>query len=120
MSLYNRSVGTDGENIALVYYLKKGYRMLARNTHSRFGELDLILEKEDTVVFVEVKTRSTANKGMPYEAVNPRKLVTLQRNMRFYLLKNNLIKKKCKLLVCSILLNADKSTKILKDYEIVL
>lgn len=120
MSLYLRSVGADGESIALMHYLKKGYRLLARNIHSRFGELDLVLEKENTVVFVEVKTRSNTDKGMPYEAVNLRKLVSLKRNMQFYLLKRDLIKRKCKLIVCSILLATDKSTKILKDYEIVL
>lgn len=119
MSVYNHIVGTSGEDIALKFYLHKGYKLLGRNVRSRFGELDLIFECEKIIIFVEVKTRSSVNKGLPYESVHVRKLVSLRRNMLFYLLKHALQYRKCKLLVCSIVL-VQEGKNILKDYEIVL
>ena len=54
----NREVGQKGEAIAARYYRQRGYLLLGHNYRTRMGELDLILYKEDLIVFAEVKTRT--------------------------------------------------------------
>lgn len=71
---YQQHVGQKGEAIAADYLQKQGYRVLDRNYHSRFGELDLVAEKDQVIVFVEVKTRTNDRFGLPEESVTPEKL----------------------------------------------
>lgn len=67
-------LGVIGENIAVSYLLKKGYRILDRNKHYRTGELDIIATDCDEVVFVEVRTRRN-NPFLPADqTVGPDKL----------------------------------------------
>jgi putative endonuclease len=66
------SVGKDGEKLAARYLRRNGFRILYRNFRSkRGGEIDLICRdcRENTLVFVEVKTRSTDLFGPPHAAV---------------------------------------------------
>ncbi len=61
-----------GEAAAALRLQQEGYRILAANHRSPFGEIDLIARDGDTLVFVEVKTRR-GRSGSPKEAVTPRK-----------------------------------------------
>ena len=65
-----KDLGIKGERIAQIYLLKKGYTILDIN--KRFGrfEIDIIAQMDDQVVFIEVKTRSTAYFGFPEEFVS--------------------------------------------------
>lgn len=62
-------LGRRGEHLAAEHLQRRGYRIVARNVHSRFGELDLIAADPDTLVFCEVKTRR-AGGGHPFEALD--------------------------------------------------
>ena len=66
----NKSVGDFGETSACTYLKHYGYKILERNYRNRSGEIDIIAEKGNYVVFVEVKTRNSENFGAPSEAVN--------------------------------------------------
>jgi putative endonuclease len=68
-----RSLGEQGELVALAHYRRAGYRLVARNWRCPLGELDLIVIRGTTVVFCEVKTRRTDGLGGPFEAVNWKK-----------------------------------------------
>jgi len=68
-----RLFGNRGERAAARYLKRKGYRILARQLRNRFGEIDLIALDQSTLVFVEVKTRSSHAKGHPADAVNETK-----------------------------------------------
>ena len=68
-----KTIGALGEDFAAKLYEKSGYTVTARNYHSRYGEIDLIAENEDTLCFVEVKTRNLTTLGTPAEAVDYRK-----------------------------------------------
>ena len=59
-----------GEAVAAKYYIRQGYLLLNHNYRTRMGELDLILYKADTIVFAEVKTRTSAQRAAPAEAVD--------------------------------------------------
>jgi len=78
-------VGAWGEDLALRYLIKHGYRLVERNYRTRRGEIDLILRKEGTLVFVEVKLRRGTGFGDPLEAVTPRKQATLRYLAERYL-----------------------------------
>jgi putative endonuclease len=56
---HTKELGRRGEQLAAEHYCRLGYRVLDRNHHTRYGELDLVLADEDeaTIVFCEVKTR---------------------------------------------------------------
>lgn len=78
-------LGRRGEAVAAQYYRQRGYILLGHNYRTRMGELDLILYKEGTVVFAEVKTRAGRMLATPAEAVDSRKQQRLIRAAQFYL-----------------------------------
>lgn len=72
-------MGRVGERLALEHLERLGYRRVAQNHRTRFGELDLIVCDDERLVFVEVKTRrTTARAGSALEAISPDK----QRRVR--------------------------------------
>ena len=74
-----------GERAAEKFLLRAGLHLLARGFRCRAGEIDLVLRDEDTLVFVEVKTRRPSSCGTPAEAVDRRKRRKLIRAAAFYL-----------------------------------
>lgn len=66
----NRQLGNIGEHIAAEYLTAHGYQIVERNYRSRLGEIDVIAAKNEVLVFVEVKTRTSTRFGRPSEAVN--------------------------------------------------
>jgi putative endonuclease len=65
--------------------MKQGYELVERNYRTRYGELDLILRDENTLVFVEVKMRRGLGFGDPLEAVTPRKQAAIRTLAEQYL-----------------------------------
>src|SRR5947209_7314149 len=66
-------IGRRGEEAAAEQLKAAGYRILARNYRCPSGEIDLVAEERGVLVFVEVKTRSSAAYGSPRDAVTPAK-----------------------------------------------
>ncbi|HYF75894.1 MAG TPA: YraN family protein [Symbiobacteriaceae bacterium] len=79
------ALGRAGEEAAARHLSELGYRILARNVRFRFGELDIVAEQNDCLVFVEVKTRTGAGYGSAAEAVTPAKQRQLVRLAGAYL-----------------------------------
>ncbi len=82
-------MGAWGEDRAAEYLLHEGYAILERNFHSRFGEIDIIAEKNNTICFVEVKTRKKSSYVMPGEAVTVSKQRKIILTAEFYLSRYN-------------------------------
>ncbi|KAA1420538.1 YraN family protein [Mumia zhuanghuii] len=80
-----RAVGEHGENVAADYLQAKGMQVLARNWRCRWGEIDIVAQDGDTLVFCEVKTRRTTAYGTPLEAITPDKAARLRRLAGAYL-----------------------------------
>jgi len=73
-------LGTRGENLACQFLKRNGYKILYRNFKGRTGgEIDIICRDRDTLVFVEVKTRTREDFGRPVEAVNREKQNSIAR-----------------------------------------
>jgi putative endonuclease len=79
MTMQRRAVGVDGEQVTADWYEANGYEVLARNWRCRQGELDLILRRGRTIVFCEVKARTSDAFGTPAEAVTHQKRERLRR-----------------------------------------
>ena len=82
--------GRKGERIACRYLLKHGFDILARRYRSRSGELDIIAYEGELLVFLEVKTRSSADFGEPWEFVDWQKQQTLRRAAEDFIADNDL------------------------------
>lgn len=76
---HNQALGAHGETIAADYLRAQGFSLLARNWRCRHGELDLIMWDRETLVAVEVKTRSSRGYGSPLEAITASKTIRLKR-----------------------------------------
>lgn len=81
----NKQTGNRGEDLAVEYLQKKGYRIEERNFRTRFGELDIVCWDKETLVFVEVKTKIGHDFGEPEEMVNKSKLAQVQRMGEVYI-----------------------------------
>ena len=90
MSLSKKTVGALGEKLAGQYLQKQGYRIIETNFKCRFGEMDIIAAHKDTLCFVEVKTRSSDEFGLPEESVTAAKQKRQTRIARYYLYKKKL------------------------------
>lgn len=86
-----KSLGERGEAAAARYLRRLGYQIVARGERDRFGELDLVAVDGRTVVFVEVKTRHSRDKGDPVEAVHEEKQRRLTRLALSYLRRHDLL-----------------------------
>ena len=78
-------LGRRGEEIAARHLRRCGYRILERNFRAAGAEIDLVAADRETFVFVEVKTRSSAEFGTPAEAVDARKAERIHRAAGIYL-----------------------------------
>ncbi|GHD38686.1 YraN family protein [Mycetocola manganoxydans] len=71
-------LGRRGEDLAARFLEDAGYRLLERNWRCRQGEIDIVARTANTLVFVEVKTRSGLAFGHPFEAITATKLARLR------------------------------------------
>lgn len=69
----NKERGMLGEKVAVNYLKKNNYNILEKNYKNKLGEIDIIAEKDDIIIFIEVKARTSNKFGFPYEAVDNRK-----------------------------------------------
>ena len=72
-------LGRRGENLAAAHLIANGYEVVERNWRCKIGEIDIVATKDDELVFVEVKTRSSVAFGHPLEAITVRKLARLRQ-----------------------------------------
>ncbi len=82
----NKIKGNIGEFDAVEFLKDKGYRILQTNYKTKFGEIDIIAQDGNVIVFVEVKLRSTLAYGRPIEAVDARKQRKIRKVAEFYLM----------------------------------
>lgn len=108
--------GKLGEEFALTLLQKNGYKILEKNFKTKVGEIDIIAVDNDTLVFVEVKTRWGKKFGLPQEAVGPRKLSRVTRASQFYTLTHPNTLKKQRIDVVAVEMNGKKveHSKIIK------
>jgi len=90
---FKKLTGDKGESFACDFLKKKGLTIVERNFRTNLGEIDIIARDGETLIFVEVKTRSSRKFGDPQEAVNSHKQHTIRNVATCYLKKKNLLDK---------------------------
>lgn len=86
----NKIKGKRGEEIAAKFLADKGFEILEMNYYaSRYGEIDIIAKDGNTLVFCEVKARSTQAFGHPLESITHSKIQKMQNAVSFYLMQKN-------------------------------
>ena len=85
-STSTRSLGQYGEDLACKYLQAQGYQILARGFRfRRYGEIDIVANKDGVLSFIEVKTRSSQRYGKPAESVTLAKQRKIYRVAQYYL-----------------------------------
>ena len=79
------NLGKTGEEIAEIYLIKNGYKILEKNFSCRQGEIDIIARDIKEIVFVEVKTRTNKKYGEPIDSITYYKKKHLIKSIQFYL-----------------------------------
>ncbi|MDD3101844.1 MAG: YraN family protein [Patescibacteria group bacterium] len=90
MKTQKQLLGNLGEDLAVEFLEKQGYKIIERNLKTgRVGEIDIIARKDGELIFIEVKTKSNHETGLPEEEFNFHKKKKMQRAIQSYLWKNN-------------------------------
>jgi putative endonuclease len=97
-----QTLGQAGEDVACAELQRRGYEILARRYRTRMGEIDIVARDGRTVVFVEVKTRTSAAWGLPAEAVTAHKRSQVRRMATDYLWRSGLLDEPCRFDVVSV------------------
>lgn len=107
--------GKWGEGVALRYLQKKGCRVLEKNWRSRWGEIDLIVERGKILIFVEVKFRHSRTYGRGAESIHPLKQQRLVRTALHYLQQHR--KKDCEILLAALIIEGTPPNSTIEYFE---
>ena len=102
MTDHRQTLGRDGEDLAVRELERRGYAILARRYRTRYGEIDIVAREGETIVFVEVKARATAEFGTAAEAITPWKQRRLASMAVDYLARQRLADRPCRFDVVAI------------------
>jgi len=89
MATHN-DLGKMGEEKAANYLTEKGFTILEKNWRFKKSEIDLIAQKQNLLIAVEVKTRSSLSFGTPQNFVNPKKIRLLSEAFNQYIVSKNM------------------------------
>lgn len=101
-----------GEELAVKYIEQLGYKILERNYRFR-GEIDIIAQDEERIVFIEVKMRRSESFGLPQEAVDRKKQSQIISTAHNYLAANHLLNSPCRFDVITLCFKKDKKDPII-------
>ena len=94
--------GKLGEDLGVAWLTARGMQILQRNFRCKIGEIDIIGQEGDMLVFVEVRGRSRGGRGSPVETVGPKKRQKLRRVAAYYLALHGKFDEPCRFDVVSI------------------
>lgn len=110
---YKKTLGDFGEQVAQNFLIEEGYNIIEKNFRfSRMGEIDIIAKHENTICFIEVKTRRSTRFGTGAESVVYSKRINIRRLAQVFMKKNRLFDTPIRFDVFDILI--DPTSKELK------
>ena len=102
-----QKLGIDGEAAVADYLKCRGFKVLHQNYRSRYGEIDLIAQKKELLVFVEVKARKKKYFAIS-SVVNYTKQQKISKTAQLFIVKHNIYDKVCRFDVASVLQDGDQ------------
>ena len=121
-----QKIGEIGENVAVKFLMKHSFSILDRNYTKKWGEIDVVAEKEGKLYFIEVKsvtceTLSNTDNYHPEDNMHPWKLKRLSRTIQTYLLSKNLAEEEWQVDLLVVFLNIkNKKAKVKVVSDIIL
>ena len=115
MTLERKNTGKAGEEAAARYLSGRGFKILSRNYVCPLGELDVIAQDGDVLVFVEVRARTGTVFGLPQESITTKKRRKLRQLAWYYLKATNQAAASCRFDAVAVLL--DRNTGALRKIE---
>ncbi|TNF45477.1 YraN family protein [bacterium] len=100
--------GEYGEKLAVRYFRLRGYKILQRNYRCKLGEIDIIAQRKDTLVFIEVRSRSEPFLTDPAGTVDEIKIVRIINAAKYYLMEKRLVETPSRFDVLAISLRQSK------------
>jgi putative endonuclease len=117
MKYSTKQLGKIGELLAVKFLKQKGYQIIEQNYRSAWGEIDLIAQDGEVLVFVEVKTRRSLKFGAPQVAVANSKQRKMSKTALEYLQEKNFFDYVCRFDVISIVFPPEPSEPIIEHIE---
>lgn len=110
-------IAIRGEDLATKFLKNKGYKIIERNFRKGYGEIDIIAVHKNTLVFIEVKTRTTNLYGSPLEQISYFKLKTLIKTAQFYKVLNPRLPEALRIDGVSVILDENNGTSKIEHME---
>lgn len=109
----SHTLGRSGEEVALRYLKKKNFRIVAQGFRFQRGEIDIIAYDRNTLVFIEVKTRSSREFGPPEESVTPSKQRQIRKMAQGFLALHHIKDVECRFDVLSLMKRRENEYSVL-------
>ncbi|MCX5678348.1 MAG: YraN family protein [Candidatus Omnitrophica bacterium] len=117
MGREKKEIGSLGEKLALEFLKAKGYRIKCVNFRTPFGELDIVTTHEGSIVFIEVRTRTTSSLGPPFLSVTRVKQAHIIKNALFYLKRYGRVDSSWRIDVISVKLDCQHALEKIEHIE---
>ncbi len=112
-----RSLGRLGETLARAFLKNKGYIILEKNWRTPYGEIDVIASQDESIVFVEVKTRSNRSLGPPEISITPRKAEHMRNAAEYYIQQHPELHADWRIDLVTIQLQPNQSPAVIDHFE---
>lgn len=119
-STRRQSLGRLGESIAVTFLVEKGYTILEKNWRSPYGEIDLIVQCNDVIAFIEVKTRASKSLGPPEISITARKEEHMRSAAEYYIQQHPQLNQDWRIDVVTIQFHAGNSAPLIDHFENVI
>jgi len=93
MTTLQKTIGDEAEEDALKFLTQKGLRLLEKKFACKLGEIDLIMQDSNHIVFVEVRARKKSSFGRAADSITPQKIKKIVRTATIYLQRRNCLHK---------------------------
>jgi putative endonuclease len=90
MTKYKKEIGAWGEENATAWLVSRGYQIIARNVRTPYGEIDIIAQQADVIIFVEVKTLTSSTNFFPETNITPAKQQHMLNTAQHYAAENEI------------------------------
>src|SRR4030043_1274405 len=115
-----KSLGYHGETLAAAFLEKQSYSILERNYRTPYGEIDIITQQGDAIVFTEVKTRASISLGPPEISITPRKAEHMRCAAEYYIQQHPELNNDWRIDALSVQLQADDTPPVIEHFENVI
>jgi putative endonuclease len=115
-----QSLGRLGESLARAFLKNSGYTILETNWRTPYGEIDIVASKNDAIVFVEVKARTSQSLGPPEISITPRKATHMRSAAEYYIQQHPAVDAEWRIDLVTIQFQPNHQPALIDQYENVL